>query len=139
MEQMNKPRRQIRRKNTWTYIPSQSTYILGDIHCMICEKWKQRYHWLYIPKGYNIPMGAYISYTCCLFMRAYLLYGTPCLHTRTLKITTWHISFQRLLRKWGRHCYSVNFRLFFLEIASYSPIQTFRSSCYGYIIGFYGF
>jgi hypothetical protein len=31
-------------------------------------------------------MGAYISYKCCLFMRAYLFYGTPCLHTRTPKI-----------------------------------------------------
>jgi hypothetical protein len=33
-----------------------------------------------------ILLGAYISYKCCLFMRAYLLYGTPCLHARTPKI-----------------------------------------------------
>jgi hypothetical protein len=44
------------------------------------------------------------------------------------KLTTWYISFQRLLRKWGRHCYSVNFSIVFLW-PPFIPIHT-PSTCH---------
>ena len=43
-------------------------------------------------------------------------------------LTTWHISFQRLLRKWGRHCCSINFSIVFLWSPSI-PIHT-PSTCH---------
>ena len=43
-------------------------------------------------------------------------------------LTTWHISFQRMLRKWGRHCYSINFSIVFLWSPSI-PIHT-PSTCH---------
>jgi hypothetical protein len=44
------------------------------------------------------------------------------------RLTTWHISFQRLLRKWGAHCYSVKFSIVFLWPPSI-PIHT-PSTCH---------
>ena len=43
-------------------------------------------------------------------------------------LTTWHISLQRMLRKWGRHCYSVNFSIVFPLTTLHPHPYTFNMS-----------